>query len=193
MNTIDIIIPVYNAVEDVTRCIDSVRRHSPMHCRIVLIDDCSPDERIAAIFAALQAQADARIMLLKNASNRGFVGTVNRGMSLSKNDVVLLNSDTIVTSGWLAKLQRCAESDRRIGTITPFSNNAEICSFPLFCQNNSLEGVDIEAVNRAIEMAAAPSYPDIPTAVGFCMFIRRELLDSIGLFDAETFGLGYGE
>lgn len=119
MKPIDIIIPVYNAVEDVTRCIDSVRRHSPKHCRIVLIDDCSPDERIAAIFAALQAQADARIMLLKNASNRGFIGTVNRGMSLSKNDVVLLNSDTIVTSGWLAKLQRCADSDRRIGTITP--------------------------------------------------------------------------
>ena len=193
MKPIDIIIPVYNAVDDVTRCIDSVRRHSPMHCRIVLIDDCSPDERIAALFAALQAQADARIMLLNNASNMGFVGTVNRGMSLSKNDVVLLNSDTIVTSGWLAKLQRCADSDPKIGTITPFSNNAEICSFPLFCQNNSLEGLDIEGVNRALEEAALPTYPEIPTAVGFCMYIRRELLDAIGLFDAETFGLGYGE
>ena len=193
MSSIDIIIPIYNAFEDVARCIDSVRRHSPTDCRIVLIDDCSPDERIATLFAALEDEADTRIVLLKNTSNMGFVGTVNRGMSLAQHDVVLLNSDTIVTAHWLEKLQRCANSDRLIGTITPFSNNAEICSFPLFCQNNSLDGMDIEAVNRAIEEAATPAYPDIPTAVGFCMYIRRQLLDTIGLFDAETFGLGYGE
>jgi len=59
-------------------------------------------------------------------------------MALGQNDVVLLNSDTVVTSGWLEKLRRCADSDPRIGTITPFSNNAEICSFPKFCHNNTL-------------------------------------------------------
>ena len=114
-------------------------------------------------------------------------------MALSRNDVVLLNSDTIVTARWLKKLQRCAASDKKIGTITPFSNNAEICSFPGFCKDNPLDGIDIEETNLAMEEAAVPVYPDIPTAVGFCMYIRRELLDAIGLFDAETFGRGYGE
>ena len=193
MNSIDVIIPVYNAFDDVVRCVDSVRRHTASDCRIVLIDDCSSDDRIAAFFAMLEAEADTRIVLLKNPANVGFVSSVNRGMSLSHSDVVLLNSDTVVTSGWLVKLKRCADSDSTIGTITPFSNNAEICSFPFFCQNNSLEGVDIEAVNRAMEAVAIPGYPDIPTAVGFCMYIRRALLDKIGVFDAETFGLGYGE
>ena len=193
MNPIDVIIPIYNAFEDVVTCIDSVRRNLASNCRLVLIDDCSSDERIAGFFAKLEAESDPRIVLLKNSSNLGFVGTVNRGMSLSSNDVVLLNSDTIVTVRWLEKLNRCAVSDPTIGTITPFSNNAEICSFPLFCQNNSLDGVNIEVVNRAMEKAAAPVYPDIPTAVGFCMYIRRTLLDKIGIFDAETFGLGYGE
>ena len=193
MTQIDIIVPIYNAFEDAVRCVESVRRHSSEECRIVLIDDCSPDQRIAGLFTELAAEADERIVLLRNPSNLGFVGTANRGMALGKHDVVLLNSDTIVTARWAEKLRRCAGSDRTIGTITPFSNNAEICSFPLFCQNNSLDGVDIEAVNQAMEAAAAPVYPDIPTAVGFCMYIRRELLDRIGLFDAETFGLGYGE
>ena len=193
MKLIDVIIPIYNACEDVVCCVDSVRRHTAADCRIVLIDDCSTDERIATFLASLEAEADARIVLLKNPGNVGFVGTVNRGMSLSRNDVVLLNSDTIVTAGWLKKLRRCADSDSLIGTITPFSNNAEICSFPLFCQNNSLDGVDIAAVNRAMEAVAIPLYPEIPTAVGFCMYVRRALLDKIGLFDAETFGLGYGE
>jgi GT2 family glycosyltransferase len=193
VSLIDVIIPIYNAAEDVTRCVVSVRQHTGENCRIVLIDDCSSDERIASFFTALEALADDRIVLVKNLSNIGFIGTVNRGMSLSNNDVVLLNSDTIVTSNWLEKLRRCALSDERIGTITPFSNNAEICSFPSFCQNNSLEGVDIEAVNRAMEATATPVYPDIPTAVGFCMYIRRSLLDAIGEFDAATFGAGYGE
>ena len=192
--TIDIIIPVYNAYDDLQRCLDSVLRTTATRHRIILIDDCSPDSRIADYFAALRSMADPRLTLLRNDANLGFVGTVNRGMAQSQNDVVLLNSDTIVTPCWLEKLCRCADSEPRIGTITPFSNNAEICSFPDFCEENQLPpGMSADDVNRAIEAAAIPVYPDIPTAVGFCMFIRRSLLRKIGLFDAETFRLGYGE
>ena len=148
---IDVIIPVYNAFDDVVRCVTSVRRHTGADCRIVLMDDASPDVRIRSLFDDLQREGDPRMVFLANAANSGFVGAVNRGMSLSRNDVVLLNSDTITTSRWLEKLRRCADSDRRIGTITPFSNNAEICSFPEFCQNNPLDGVDIEEINRRVE------------------------------------------
>lgn len=192
----DVIVPVYNAWQDVVTCVASVRRHTrPETYRLVLIDDQSPDPRIAEYFAALAEERDASLILLRNPENLGFVGTVNRGMALHPDsDVVLLNSDAIVTAGWLEKLRRCAGSDPQIGTITPFSNNAEICSFPLLCQDNDLALLpDIELINQAMEHAAVPSYPEIPTAVGFCMFIRRRLMREIGLFDAETFGLGYGE
>ena len=192
--TLDVVIPVYNAYEDLRCCLDSVLgKTSPEH-RIILIDDSSPDSRIADYFNYLRNTGNPRLILLENEINLGFVGTVNRGMALGQNDVVLLNSDTIVTAGWLEKLCRCADSDPRIGTITPFSNNAEICSFPRFCADNPLpRDMDAEDVNRAIEAAAVPIYPDIPTAVGFCMFIRRGLLNKIGLFDADTFRVGYGE
>lgn len=191
---IDIIIPVYNAYDDLQRCLDSVLRTAVSSCRLILIDDCSPDSRIAAYFEILRGKGDPRLLLLRNEVNLGFVGTVNRAMALGRDDVILLNSDTVVTSGWLEKICRCAASDLSIGTITPFSNNAEICSFPNFCQDNPLPArLSAEDVNRAMEQAAVPLYPDIPTGVGFCMYIRRALLDKIGLFDVETFGLGYGE
>lgn len=191
---IDIIIPVYNAYDDLQRCLDSVLRTAASPCRVILIDDCSPDSRIADYFETLRGKADPRLLLLRNDVNLGFVGTVNRAMALGQNDVILLNSDTVATSGWVEKIRRCADSDSRIGTITPFSNNAEICSFPDFCKDNPLPpDMSAEDVNRAMERAAVPLYPDIPTGVGFCMFIRRALLNRIGLFDAETFGLGYGE
>ena len=192
---VDIVIPVYNAIDDLRACVDSVRRHAPPggHC-LVLIDDASTDPGVAALFGELAAECGPGLELLRNPENLGFVATANRGMALyPERDVLLLNSDTIVTDGWLEKIRRCADSDPAIGTVTPFSNNAEICSFPLFCQDNPLSDLPPIAQIAAALAARRPTYPDLPTAVGFCMFIRRRLIERIGVFDAETFGKGYGE
>jgi GT2 family glycosyltransferase/glycosyltransferase involved in cell wall biosynthesis len=190
---IDIVIPVYNAPADVRDCVTSVLAHLRPDVRVVLIDDASPDPRIAQYFAELEARAHPQLLLLRNEANQGFTGTANRGMQLSRADVVLLNSDTIVTAGWLDAIMHCAATDARIGTITPFTNNAEICSFPRFCEDNPWpSGADPEPVRAALAAVAVPTYPDLPTGVGFCMYIRRALLDEVGVFDM-AFGLGYGE
>jgi O-antigen biosynthesis protein len=187
---IDVIVPIHDAYDDLVACLASVEKHSRDY-RLILIDDCSTDARIGQLFGRLSAARSTRRVLLRNERNLGFVASVNRGMESGRNDVVLLNSDTVVTRDWLDKLRRCADSDPAIGTVTPFSNNAEICSFPGFCRNNPVPS-DPELINRAAENAAVPLYPEIPTAVGFCMLIRRRLIDEIGMFDT-IFGKGYGE
>ena len=194
-SAIDIVVPVYNAVDDLRRCIDSVLQHTSGDYRLLLIDDASPDPAVGTFLGEMQARALPQVDCVSNRQNLGFTLTANRGMSLARTmaDVVLLNSDTIVTRGWLDKLARCAQSDACIGTITPFSNNAEICSLPRFCENNTWPPErEPEPMVRALEQAAVPSYPDLPTGVGFCLYIRRALIDSIGAFD-PVFGLGYGE
>jgi GT2 family glycosyltransferase/glycosyltransferase involved in cell wall biosynthesis len=189
---IDVVVPVYNAPQDVARCVDSVLAHTSNY-RLVLIDDASPDTAITAYFADLARRSLPQVTLLRNAVNLGFTGSANRGFAFSRADVVLLNSDTVVTEGWLEAIARCAQSDPSIGTITPFSNNAEICSYPRFCADNRWpEGLDPEPTRAAIARAAVPTYPDLPTGVGFCMFVRRALIDAIGAFD-PAFGRGYGE
>ncbi|MEO8303880.1 MAG: glycosyltransferase [Betaproteobacteria bacterium] len=189
----DVVIPVYNAADEAARCVESVLLHTDRSHRLVLIDDGSPDPAIAAYFAELKRRALPNVVLMRNAKNLGFPQTANRGMRLSRADVVLLNSDTLVTKGWLVALARCTASDPRIGTATPFSNNAEICSFPRFCENNvPRDGDDPERIREALFRAAVPSYPWLPTGVGFCFYIRRELIDAIGVFD-PAFGRGYGE
>jgi GT2 family glycosyltransferase/glycosyltransferase involved in cell wall biosynthesis len=191
---IDVVIPVYNAPDDVRCCVASVLAHLRPDVRVVVIDDASPDPRIAPLFAELAQRNHPQVVLLRNDENRGFTGTANRGMQLSRADVVLLNSDTIVSAGWLEAIMHCAATDPRIGSITPLSNNAEICSFPRFCENNRWpEGADPGPTNASIAAAAVPVYPDLPTGVGFCLYLRRGLLDEIGYFDAEAFGAGYGE
>jgi GT2 family glycosyltransferase/glycosyltransferase involved in cell wall biosynthesis len=192
---IDIVIPVYNAAPELARCVDSVLAHSSGDWRLLLIDDASPAIAIRTYFSGLYARRLPQLKLLVNERNLGFVLTANRGMREARAhaDLVLLNSNTIVTRGWLDKLARCAASDPRIGTITPFSNNAEICSLPRFCVDNPWPATqDAEPLVTALELAAVPTYPDLPTGVGFCLYMRRALIDAIGGFD-PAFGLGYGE
>jgi len=192
---IDIVVPVYNAADDLNRCIESVLAHTDGDYRLIVIDDASPDPAVRAYLAQLETRRLPQIRLLANERNLGFTLNANRGMSAARADadLVLLNSDTVVTRGWLDALARCAAADPAIGTITPFSNNAEICSLPRFCENNRWPASrDAEPMVRALELAAVPTYPDLPTGVGFCLYIRRALIDAIGMFD-PVFGLGYGE
>jgi len=109
-------------------------------------------------------------------------------------DVILLNSDTEVTSGWTRKLQAAAYSRPAVATVTPLTNNGVICSFPCFCMDNELpDGLTLDELSNLIARVSAREYPELPTAIGFCMYIRREVIDKIGGFDEEAFGKGYGE
>lgn len=188
---VDIIIPVHNARDSLKHCLASISRTVPMDQPIDIVDDASSDPRVWPLIRKF-AQGRTGVSTRRNSDNLGFVATVNQAMARSRRDVILLNSDTIVTHGWLEAMQRCAASDPDICTVTPFSNNAEICSFPGFCVNNPVPR-DPERVAACIRQTASRSYPDLPTAVGFCMLIRRHCLDQLGLFDADRYGVGYGE
>ena len=190
---VDIIIPIYNAYDDLTKCIDSVKKWTDLDKnRLILIDDCSPDERIKPYLKSIE---DKNIKVIFNEKNQGFSGNINLGMSQSEeNDVLLLNSDTVVTKKWLDKIVECAYSDVSIATVTPLSNNATLCSVPNFCEENTIpEGFTIDSFADLIETISLNMMPEIPVAHGFCMFVKREVMRKIGMFDAETFGRGYGE
>jgi GT2 family glycosyltransferase len=191
--TVDIIIPVYNAAPLLRRCLAALDQYTPAGAsRVLVIDDASPDPAIAPMLEQWQQHSPLRPKLLRNAGNLGFVGTVNRGIAATGGDALLLNADTEVTPDWLTRMRRALISDARIATVTPFSNNAEICSWPHFCKAAPVPA-DAERVAQAFADSGMPSYPDLPTAVGFCMLIRRATLDAIGDFDQATFGRGYGE
>ena len=116
------------------------------------------------------------------------------GMADSTRDVVLLNSDTEVTAGWLGKLQAAAYSSPAVATVTPFSNNATLVSLPRSFEVNAIPtGHDVDSFAALVERASRREYPRIPTGVGLCLYIKRKALDALGLFDEGRFGLGYGE
>lgn len=192
---IDIIVPVYRGFDETMRCLFSVIsqvQQTPF--RIVVINDCSPD---TSLTQALRELANREwIVLVENPENLGFVLTCNRGMRINvQRDVLLLNSDTEVYSNWLDRMVSRSEEDETAGTLTPFSNNATICSYPYFAEDNyqSLE-IDADKIDAiASQVCLSEKMIELPTAIGFCMYIRRSALNEVGLFDEHKFGKGYGE
>ena len=191
---VDVIIPIYDGIETTRRCLERViNAKTRIENRIILINDASPRPEIRSLLDALPR--NERLLVLHNDENLGFTATVNRGMVLSKeHDVVLLNSDTEVPEGWLDRLVAQAYQSPTIGTVTPFSNNATICSYPnLPGEARFPDGETLETLDSLIQEVNRGRFTDLPTAVGFCMYIKRGCLNSVGLFDVETFGRGYGE
>jgi GT2 family glycosyltransferase/glycosyltransferase involved in cell wall biosynthesis len=190
----DIVIPIYNAPDDLRKCIESVFAHTDVsHYRLTLIDDGSPDVRIGQYLEELGKTAP-QVYVLRNEKNLGFTATVNRAFRETTQDVLLLNSDTVVTPHWLPSMRACLESDPKIATVTPFSNNAEIASVPIWLQDNPAPSPDEAAhIAQAARDISDGSWPDLPTGVGFCMLLSRAAIHTIGEFDEATFGRGYGE
>jgi GT2 family glycosyltransferase len=191
--TVDIIIPVYNAFEDLQICLNSISKYTDLACnRIIIVNDCSPDKRIEPY---LNDHVSKNVIVIHNEVNKGFCNSINIGMSQSdENDVLFLNSDTVVTRNWLVKIQACAYRDSSIATVTPLSNNATLCSVPVFCEENPLpEGMTIDEAASIVEKCSLHRYPRITGAHGFCMYVKREVIRKIGMLDEETFGRGYGE
>lgn len=192
MKNVDIIIPIYNGLDDLKKCLVSIKKHTDLKSnRLILVNDKSPDQRVLEYLIPLQEE---NIILIDSPVNEGFSASVNKGICYSDRDVILLNSDTVVTSGWVEKIIQCAYSDEAIGTVTPLSNSATLCSVPIICQDNDIpEGRTIEEYAEIIEKCSMRKYPEITVAVGFCMHIKREVINQVGLFDGKTFERGYGE
>ena len=187
-----VVVPVFNAFDALDACLAALDRTLPAGTRVHLADDASPDPRVPALIDAWRGRSRLAVTAVRRHRNLGFPGNCNAAFDeTGEADLVLLNSDTEPAGDWLARLTAGAAHDPGLASLTPWSNNGEIVSFPQFVSPNPPPD-DVEAMARAAARHA-PRYPTLPTAVGFCMYLRRAALRALGGFDAETFGKGYGE
>ncbi|MGE3744684.1 MAG: glycoside hydrolase family 99-like domain-containing protein [Sphingomonadaceae bacterium] len=190
-----IIIPVYNAADELRNCLASVLRHTDLtRDRLIVIDDCSTDERVTDILATLGDTPG--VIVLKNDANIGYTHTINRGIvEAGDDDIILLNSDTVVTPKWLEGLRATAYASSKVGTVTAMSDNAGAFSFPRMGEaNHKPAELNHDAYGLLVVQATGGCSPvEVPTGSGFCLYIRRALIAEIGIFDDEAFPRGYGE
>ncbi|MCO6517663.1 glycosyltransferase [Snodgrassella sp.] len=190
-----VILPVYKGLDE-TLCsvFHALKSRADNPYSLLVINDAGPDEKLNT---KLQQLSELGLFdYYVNETNLGFVKTVNYAIEkLSHNlDVILLNSDAFVFNGWFERMIRHADQDESIATITPMSNNATICSYPYICQDNS---VRLEVSPSQLDTLASNInkglFIEAPTGVGFCFYIRRKIIEQIGLLDDIYFKVGYGE
>ncbi len=193
---VTVVIPVYNAFEKFKKCIESVIKNTDLRkIHLLVIDDASTDPRVWELISDLSKKHNFEA--IRHNSNQGFVRTVNEAIRKRKGHLVVLNSDTEVPKGWLERLlYPIWQNPEKIASCTPFSNSgATICSFPNICRDSNLPlGLNCQEIDSVFRTLFPKTDPiEIPTGVGFCMAMSDEALKTVGEFDEESFGRGYGE
>lgn len=198
--TIDIIICIHNALDDVKRCLESVINNLNERERIVLINDKSNIE--TTNYLRIFSKKYKRTFLVENCKNIGYTKSANIGLKLSTSDfMILLNSDTVVTKDWAKKMLKIAYSRSNIGIVGPLSNAAGSQSIPFIkgtkgqtVINKLPVNLTYDALNVLCEkMSVNDVFPVVPLVHGFCFGIKKSVIEQVGVFDDYNFERYYGE
>lgn len=184
---VSIIIPVFNGLEYIRQCLESIYS-SPVDTRfeVIVIDQASEDG--SRQYLRVVAQRHASCRLIENTTNLGFPHAINQGAAVARGEfLAIVNSDVIVTPGWLDHLVSVMRDDPRLAVVSPVTNYVG-------------EGLQIDSDARQILAAQATEYahqiagrqgvrPVVDRLVFFCVLVRRKIFDLLGGM-AEVFGLG---
>lgn len=191
-----IIVPVFNGFKYIKKCLQSLLASTifSSNIKLLIINDCSTDAQLSQWLMNFQQQYDFAQVIF-NKSNIGYVKSANIGLKTAADFYVLLNSDTIVSYGWLEELLHAIQARPNIGIVGPLSNNASFENSSH--QSLTSTNVDESAVTQAYVNAlgfALKRYSAKPIECtyihGFCMCIKSKTIRAIGLLN-EGIKIGY--
>jgi len=172
----DIIILTWNRADLIRSCVDSFLHCTDIPCRLIIVDNGSTDDT-GVYLASLRDNEKCRFKVIRNTENNGFVEGTNQGMAIADAEYVCLaNNDLIFTKGWLDEMIAVFQRDRRIGLLNPNSNNLGI-----HVPNNC----DMETFADELKKAQKNTFIEMPFCIGFCMVMRRSVIDQVGLLSQE--------
>ncbi len=181
---ISIVIPAWNQLEYTRQCINSILAYTTLPYELILVDNGSRDGTLKYFMSIKGAT------VIHNPQNQGYARGNNQGIRRAKGEyILLLNNDTIVTHRWLELLLNCLNSNPEFGTVAPRSNFAAITGY---------EGLNFDSTSEMQAYARHHNRCDpskwfcVEWLPGFCLLIRRSVLEQVGLLD-EKFHLGLCE
>ena len=196
---VQIVIPVFNACMDVEECIRSIidSTHSPFE--IILSDDGSGEYTEQRIKNWINL--DPRVKYFRHKENVGYTRNINSAIQKCVAEfIVLLNSDTIVTNGWIDKLYEGMQTADNVAAVGPLSNAASWQSIPKTKAANGDWMVNLfpaeitpSVIAGYLDQLSSREYPEFPLLNGFCTMFRKSALEEVAYFDDEAFPQGYGE
>lgn len=185
MSSIDIVIPCYRYGRYLRECVQSVLAQHVRDCRILIIDDESPDETPQV--AQALAGEDARVTYRRHATNKGHISTYNEGIAWCESDyMLLLSADDYLLPGALTRAMGLMDADPTLGLCfggaVELHADGTLSSMPSPTEFRSRDSRVLEG-SEFIELCAdtrAMNIVPTPTAV-----VRTALLQRIGAYRAD--------
>lgn len=181
---VTIVIPSYRDAERVSAIVATLRRTTKRQLvDIVVSDDASGGDHLTKL------RAIRGIRVIEGERNEGFAANVNRGLRAAdpRHDVVILNSDVLARRGWLEGLQYATTRGENVGIVggkllyedgrIQFAGTIRNAAAP--------EWFDHRYRFRPRDFGPATARAETLAITGACMYVKREVLDTIGLFDEE--------
>ncbi len=195
---VDIIIPIYDGFKITKACIDYAINvaTSCQNIHIILINDCSPNSQIVKYIDELSSIPRDDIKIHSNKINTGYSGAVNIGISFSRPsaDILLLNSDALISTHLVRSLQATAFSNPRIATVCPLSTDGGLMTIPLNVPDNYLFNQnDLNHIDSTMHESNNRLGLLLPINHGACLYIKKSALHIVGVFNEFEFGRGYSE
>jgi GT2 family glycosyltransferase len=187
---VDIVIPSYRDAERVRALVRSISKTVPSGmARVIVADDCSGPEHVAAL-----RRIEGIDLLITAEQNGGFAVNVNRGLRASdgERDVVVLNSDVEALPSWLECLQCAAHGDADIGIVGAQLQypDGRIQFGGTVRNRDAPEWFDHRYRFKPAGWGPAGRSSPALAVTGACMYVRREVIDRIGLLD-ERYAMAY--
>jgi len=180
---VSIIVLNWNNLPYLRRCVESVFAYTCPPFELVIVDNGSKDGSTRYLRELVSQHRNVKVVL--NERNIGAPAGRNCGLAVADGDfLVFLDSDTVVTEGWLERLLRWMEIDPTIGMVGPCSN---------FASGQQIQ-VNYRNLKEMHEFAKqwcernCGSGLELPALISFCVLMRRSAIDAIGGMDAR-FGL----
>lgn len=198
----DVIVCVHNGGRDVVICLDSILRHWDENYQknLIVVDDFSSDEMGSYLFKL--SEKDSRVTLVRLNEQNYYTKAANIGLlNSSAHYRTLLNSDTIVTKGWIQKIEKVFSISPEVGIVGPLSNAASTQSVPFVKSSANQTAINLLPPGVSIDFFAdfvekkseGIMRPFTPLIHGFCLSLSSSVIEKIGLFDEVLFPRGYGE
>jgi GT2 family glycosyltransferase len=183
LKRVSVIIPNWNGVDLIGPCLESLYRQVFDDFDIIVVDNGSNDGSVSVI-----EKKFPQVIIVRFDENRGFSAAVNAGIAASRSPYIcLLNNDTEVDRRWLEEMVAALDAHPQVGSaaskILFFSDRSSVNSAG---DEFSLFGVPYQRRRTRGDEALFNQPQFVFSACGAAALYRRELFQSIGLFD-ETF------
>ncbi|MDQ4710623.1 methyltransferase domain-containing protein [Bacillus subtilis] len=176
-----IIVLTYNQLALTKQCLESIWKHTNNDCiEVIVIDNGSHDGTRDYLKQITSIKA------IFNKTNEGFAKACNQGLEVASGDNILfLNNDTVVTNQWLEPMIKLLYQDDKIGMVGPVSNYV---SGPQQVPVNYTNVEEIEDFSRLYCLQQRGRSKAVLRLVGFCLLVKKKVLDEVGGFDERFVG-----